>query len=227
MAKAPKLKLKSWYSSKYQVVTFQRNILFFISFFAICSVLIAVMFVKQIMASKSLIPYVIEVEEKTGVPTVVEQLNQSSFTADVALKRYFVYSFVKAAEGYNPGSFRDDYRKLMLFSTPNVFRQIQTKINPRNEKSPASMIGNKGIIEVALKSISFPTATTAVIRFRLKNVGTVYGFQNNRDMIVDMEFRFASNLNLSLEERYVNPLGFQVTKYVLDNELVTGYEEGR
>lgn len=226
MAKAPKLKLKSWYSSKYQVVVFQRNILFFISFFAICSVLIAVIFVKQIMASKSLVPYVIELEEKSGIPTVVEQLNQSSFTADVTLKRYFIYSFVKAAEGYNPGTFKEDYKKLMLFSTPSVFRQIQTGINPRNEKSPSAMIGARGMIEVALKSISFPTPTTAVVRFRLKNIGSVYGFVNNRDMIADLEFKFA-NLNLSLEERYTNPLGFQVTKYVVDSELVSGYEERR
>lgn len=178
------------------------------------------------MASKSLIPYVIEVEEKTGVPTVVEQLNQSSFTADVTLKRYFIYSFVKAAEGYNPGSFRDDYKKLMLFSTPGVFRQIQNNINPRNEKSPAALIGNRGIIDVALKSISFSSPEHAIVRFRLVNVGTVYGFANNRDMIADIDFRFA-NLNLSLEERYINPLGFQVTKYVVDRELVMGSEEKR
>ena len=174
----------------------------------------------------SLVPYVIEVEEKTGIPTVVEQLNQTSFTADVTLKRYFLYSFLKAAEGYNPGSFKDDYERLMLFTTPAVFRQIQSKINPRNENSPAAKIGNRGMIEVALKSISFPTPNTAVIRFRLRNVGSVYGFENNRDMIADVDFRFA-NLNLSLEERYVNPLGFQVTKYVVDQEIVRGYEERR
>ena len=226
MAKAPKLKLKSWYSSKYQVVVFQRNILFFISFFAICSVLIAVIFVKQIMASKSLIPYVIEIEEKSGVPTVVEQLNQSSFTADVSLKRYFVFSFIKATEGYNPGTFKEDNKKVMLFSTPNVFRQIQRMINPRNENSPAAKIGNRGMINVALKSISFPTPTTAVVRFRLKNSGNVTSFANNRDMIADLEFRFA-NLKLSLEDRYVNPIGFQVTRYVVDEDMVSGYEERR
>lgn len=224
MAKAPKLKLKSWYSSKYQVVVFQRNILFFISFFAICSVLIAVVFVKQMMASKSLVPYVIELEEKTGIPTVIEQLNQSSFTADVQLKRYFLMLFLKAAEGYNPGTFRDDYKNLMLFCTPGVFRQIQSAINPRNEKSPYAMIGNRGMIEVALKSISFASPNHAVIRFRLRNVGNVYGFANNRDMIADVEFRFA-NLNLTAAERNINPLGFQVTKYVVDQELISGYEE--
>ncbi len=226
MAKEPKLKLKSWYSSKYQIVTFQRNILFFISFFAICSVLIAVVFVKQMMASKSLVPYVIEVEEKTGVPTVVEQLNQSSFTADITLKRYFLFSFVKAVEGYNPGTFKDDYRKIMLFSSPIVFRQIQRGINPKNEKSPAALIGNRGMIEVALKSIGFPTPNTAIVRFRLRNIGTVREFTNNRDMIADIEFRF-TDIKLSAEERYINPLGFQVTKYVVDQELVSGSEEGR
>jgi len=167
---------------------------------------------------------VIELEEKTGVPTVVEQLNQSSFTADVALKRYFLFSFLKAAEGYNPGTFRDDYRKLMLFATPGVFRQIQRKINPRNEKSPVASIGNKGMIEVALKSVSFYSPTSASIRFRLRNIGTVLAFRNNRDMIADIEFKFA-DLQLSIEDRYTNPLGFQVTKYVVDDDIVVGSEE--
>ncbi|MDR2527348.1 MAG: type IV secretion system protein [Rickettsiales bacterium] len=222
--KQQKLQLKSWYSSKYQIVVIQRNILFFISFFAVVSVLLAIVFVRQIMSSKSLVPYVIELEEKTGVPTVVEQLNQSQFTADATLKRYFVFSFVKSVEGYNPGTFKDDYRKVRLFTTPNVFRQVSKAINPKNEKSPALLIGNRGMIEVALKSISFVNAQKATVRFRLKNVGQVVGFINNRDMIADVEFVFA-DLKLSAEDRYVNPLGFQVTRYVVDQELVQGYEE--
>ena len=224
MAKKVKLKLKSWYSSKYQIVSLQRNILFFISFLSVCSVLVAVLFVKQIMSSKSLVPYVIELEEKSGVPTVVEQLNQSSFTADLALKRYFIYSFIKAVEGYNPGTFKDDYKKAMLFSTPSVFRQIQRKINPRNEKSPAASIGNRGMISVALKSMSFPNPNKVTIRFRTKNSGYVSMFPDNRDLIVDMEFKFV-NLRISSEDRYINPLGFQVTSYVIDEDLVKGYEE--
>jgi type IV secretion system protein VirB8 len=224
--KAPKLKLKSWYSSKYQIVALQRNLLFFISFFAICAVLMAIIFVRQVMASKSITPYVIEIEEKTGIPTVVEQLTQSHFTADAALKRYFLYNFLKITEGYDPATFQNDYRKLLLFTTAQVFRQIQVNINPRNENSPRTKIGNRGIIEVALKSMSFSTPTKATIRFRLKNIGSVTGFADNRDMIADIEFTFA-NLNLTTEERYINPLGFQVTKYVVDKELVTGYEERR
>jgi type IV secretion system protein VirB8 len=224
VAKPQKLKLKSWYSSKYQIVAAQRNILFFISFFAITAVMVSVIFVRQIMSSKSLVPYVIELEEKTGVPTVVEQLNQSHFTADLALKRYFVYSFIKSVEGYNPGTFKDDYKKISLFTTNPIFRDISKRINPRNERSPAKLIANRGMIEIALKSMSFPNPRKATVRFRTRNVGQVVGFANNRDMIADVEFTF-SELNLSGEDRYINPLGFQVFKYVIDQELVTGYEE--
>ena len=224
MAKEQKLKLKSWYSNKYQIIVFQRNILFLISFLAISSVLIAVIFVKQIMASKSLVPFVIEIEEKSGIPTVVEQLTESHFTADVSLKRYFIYSFLSAAQGYNPGTFRDDYKKLALFSTPAVFRQVQASINPRNPQSPAAMIGNRGIIEVAIKSLIFQTPTSATIRYRLKNIGSVSGFANNRDMIAEIEFRFA-NLTLSQADRYINPLGFQVTKFLADQEITKNYGE--
>lgn len=224
MAKEQKLKLKSWYSNKYQIIVFQRNILFLISFLAITSVLIAVIFVKQIMASKSLVPFVIEIEEKSGIPTIVEQLTESHFTADVSLKRYFIYSFLSAAQGYNPGTFREDYKKLALFSTPTVFRQVQASINPRNPQSPAAMIGNRGIIEVAIKSLIFQTPTSATIRYRLKNIGNVSGFANNRDMIAEIEFRFA-NLTLSQEDRYINPLGFQVTKFLADQEITKNYGE--
>ena len=222
--KTLKLKLKNWYSSKYQIVSIQRNVLFFISFISICTVLIAIIFVKQIISSKSVVPYVIEVEEKTGIPIVVDQLNESHFTANAVLKRYFIFSFLKIAEGYNPATFKDDYQKLMLFSSATVFRQIQKKITPRNPKSPVALISNRGMIKVLLKSISFTTPTSVVVRYRLQNVGRVYGIENNRDMIADISFRFA-NLNLTLTERYINPLGFQVTKFVNDRELVSTYEE--
>ncbi len=226
MAKNQKLKLSSWYSSKYQMVVLQRNILFLISFLTIISVLVSIVIVRQVMASKSLVPYVIEIEEKSGIPTIVEQLDESHFTADVSLKRYFIYSFLSAAEGYNPGTFREDYKKLSLFSTPDVFRKIQAKINPRNPKSPAALIGNRGIIEVAIKSLIFKTANSATIIFRLKNIGSVSGFANNRDMIADIEFKF-TNLTLSQQDRYINPIGFQVTKFLADLEISSNYGEAQ
>ena len=60
-----KNKLKSWYSSRYQIVVVQRNILLVFTIIAMVAVGVAVIFVKQLTSSKSLDPYVIEIEEKT------------------------------------------------------------------------------------------------------------------------------------------------------------------
>ena len=62
--KKSKLKIKSWYSNRYQIVVVQRNILLLFTIVSMLSVAVSVIFVKNIMSSKSLEPYVIEVEKK-------------------------------------------------------------------------------------------------------------------------------------------------------------------
>ena len=73
--KKSKSKIKSWYSNRYQIVVVQRNILLLFTLVSMFSVAISIIFVKTIMSSKSLEPYVIEVEEKTGIATVVDQIS--------------------------------------------------------------------------------------------------------------------------------------------------------
>ena len=61
-----KIKIKSWYSNRYQIVVVQRNILLIIAMISIVAVATSIIFVKNVMSSKSLEPYVIQVDEKTG-----------------------------------------------------------------------------------------------------------------------------------------------------------------
>ncbi len=58
--KKSKLKLKSWYANRYQMIVVQRNILLIFTLASMIAVTVAVIFVRNIMASKSLEPYVIE-----------------------------------------------------------------------------------------------------------------------------------------------------------------------
>lgn len=224
MAKKEKFKLKSWYSNRYQLVVIQRNILSLFALFAMVAVAISIIFVKQVTTKKSLEPFVIEIEDKTGIPVVVDQLKESNFTADMSLKRYFLFSFIEAVEGYNPATYREDYNKAILFSAPNVFKQFRYRISKNSEKSPVSKLGKKGMLVVRLKSIQFLNPNTAQVRINIQAKGRTSGFQKSRDMIAYVEFKFA-NLNLTAKERFVNPIGFQVVKYSIDDELVRGYEE--
>jgi type IV secretion system protein VirB8 len=224
MVQKDKIKMKNWYSDKYQMVVVQRNLLSLFALFAMVAVAISVIFVKQVTASKSLEPYVIEIESKTGIPTVVSQLRESEFTANIALKRYFLNSFIQAVEGYNPATYRTDYQKAMIFSSPQVFRQIRARISSQNPNSPVSKMDTKGMLVVLLKSIQFMTPDSAQVRMRVETRGRSVGFQDKRDIVAFVKFKFA-NLDLTLEERFINPIGFLVEEYSVDDELVRGFEE--
>ena len=220
MAKKRQFKEKSWYSNRYQITVVQRNILFLFAVIAMIAVTVSVFFVKQVTSSKSLEPYVIEINEKTGIPTVVDQVTTERITADRAIVRYFLYEFVKATEGYDPYTYPTDYQKVALFSTPSVFAQIRRVITDRYENSPAAILGNKGRLDVQIKSIQFfdpPTKVQVRVKVNLQGRYTPK-IKPERDLLIDITYRFA-NLELSLEQRYINPLGFQVTFYRATEEI--------
>ncbi|MDA0901792.1 MAG: hypothetical protein O3B09_00060 [Proteobacteria bacterium] len=67
-----KFQIKSWYSNRYQIILVQRNILLLIAVCSVISMSFAIVFVKYMMASKSLEPLVIEVEEQVLQPLLIK-----------------------------------------------------------------------------------------------------------------------------------------------------------
>jgi type IV secretion system protein VirB8 len=208
--KKAKPKIKSWYANRYQMVLVQRNILLLFTIVAVVAVAVAVIFVKNVMSSKSLEPYVIEVEEKTGVPTIVEQLTAQRFTGDQMIRKYFINQYVHAASAYDAKTYKMDADKVRLFSTPGVYSEFRARVN-------AKELGPNSSIEVRIKSVQFPEANTAQIRIARQIDREGYD-PVIKDEVITMIFYF-TNLDLSLEERLINPLGFQVNKYLIADEI--------
>ena len=192
------------------MVIVQRNILILFASISMISVAIAVIFVNKIMSSKSLEPYVIEVEQKTGVPVVVEQMSAQHFTSDQMIRKYFINQYIHASSGYDPKTYKMDSEKVRLFSTPRVYSEFRNRVNAKD-------LGIDSSIVVRIKSVQFPNSNTAQIR--LVRQINIDGFSpTTKDEIVTMEFYFA-DLNLTLEERLINPLGFQVSRYLIAEEI--------
>jgi type IV secretion system protein VirB8 len=205
-----KLKLKSWYSNRYQIVVVQRNILLFFTLVSMLSVTIAVIFVKNIMSSKSLEPYVIEVEAKTGVATVVSQLTAQNFSGDQMVRRYFINQFVQAASAYDPVTYRLDLEKVRLLSASRVYSDFRRRID-------AKQLGAESRYQVRIKSIQFPEPNTAQIRV-LRQIDLPNSDPTSKNEIITMKFYFSPNMELSMEDRLINPLGFQVSEYNISEE---------
>lgn len=211
--KKTKLKIKSWYSNRYQIVVVQRNILLLFTLVSMFSVAVAVIFVKNVMSSKSLEPYIIEVEEKTGIATVVDQLTAQNFTGDQMIRKYFINEFLRAASGYDPRTYKMDVDKVRLFSVPGVYSDFRNRINARD-------LGPDAKIDVRVKSIQFIDGNTVQIRVVQQSSTSQDDYNaKTRDQVITLGFYFSPEMNLSMEERLINPLGFQVNRYEIVDEV--------
>jgi type IV secretion system protein VirB8 len=211
--KKTKSKIKSWYSNRYQIVVVQRNILLLFTLISMFSVAVAVIFVKNVMSSKSLEPYVIEVEEKTGIATVVDQLTAQNFTGDQMIRKYFINAFIHAASGYEPKTYKQDVEKVRLFSVPGVYSDFRNRINARE-------LGPDSHIDVRIKSVQFTDGNNAQIRI-MRQISDGSSDVKIKDEIITFGFYFVPEMNLTMEERLINPLGFQVNKYMIADEVFT------
>jgi type IV secretion system protein VirB8 len=209
--KKSKDKIKSWYSNRYQVVVVQRNILLIFTLISMFSVAVAIIFVKTVMSSKSLEPYVIELEEKSGIATVVDQISSGYLTGDQTIRRYFINKFVHIASGYDPKNYKENMEEMRLFSAPNVYADYRGRVNPRE-------LGVESKISVRIKSIMFPEANIALIRI-VRQIDMPEKPTKTIDEIITLGFYFAPNIELTTEERLINPLGFQVNQYAITEEV--------
>lgn len=210
--KDKKIKIKSWYSNRYQIVAVQRNVLLLLTATSIIMVAIAVFFVKNFMSSKSLEPYVIEINEKTGTAVVVQQISSQTFTANEVMKRYFINKYVQSSLSYNPRNYKENSEEVRLFSTSQIFNEYRNRINPYS-------LGAESQIEVKIRSLLFKDNMNVEIR-TTREIDIVGQKPVTKNEIIYMTFYFAPELNLSIEERLINPLGFQVSKFEVAEEII-------
>lgn len=210
-SKKSKIKIKSWYSNRYQIVMVQRNVLLLFTLVSMFSVAVAVIYVKNIMASKSIEPYVIQVEEKSGVATVVNQLTAENFTGDQMIRKYFINEFIHAASGYDPKTYKKDAEKVRLYSTPGIYADYRNRINPKQ-------LGAESLIEVRVKSIQPLDQNTLQIRIA-RQISQKNQAPTTKDELITMGFYFSPDMKLTMEERLINPLGFQVGRYAITEEV--------
>ncbi len=210
--KDKKIKIKSWYSNRYQIVAVQRNVLLLLTATSIIMVAIAVFFVKNFMSSKSLEPYVIEINEKTGTAVVVQQITSQTFTANEVMKRYFINKYVQSALTYNPRNYKENSEEVRLFSTSQIFNEYRNRINPYS-------LGSESQIELKIRSLLFKDNMNVEIR-TTREINIVGQKSTTKNEIIYMTFYFAPELNLSIEERLINPLGFQVSKFEVAEEII-------
>jgi type IV secretion system protein VirB8 len=85
---------------------------------------------------KTVVPYTLMVDRQTGYIQALKPLDRDVVAPDRALTRSFISQYVIAREGFDQGSFREDYRKVSLWSTGEARDRYVASMQPTNPASP-------------------------------------------------------------------------------------------
>ncbi len=218
---------RSWYKDKYEFVRTQRDLFALITLVSLICSAAAVAAVMWLTPYKSVEPYLIQIDQTSGIVQRVDPVTRDQYTANDAIDRYFIAAYVRARESYMPATLRQQYDMVRVMSTKEIFSQYRRAISESNPDSPLASIGNAGQRDLQFKNISFISRNNdsfraeKVAQARIQMTDT---FKKGRIVrtyhsIVTMTFQYA-NLTLNPEERYMNPIGFLVTNYKIDREVV-------
>lgn len=211
---------RNWYSDRYQSVLVQRNILALVTFASLVAVLLSTVTIAQLTPLKSVQPFLITVDEKSGITQTVDPLKYKDLTGNQALVQYFAVKYIAARESYNQNIYQQNYQQVRLMSTPPIFFEYARIFNPRNESSPLVKFGKDLDRKVEFLSLSFLDDKNVQVRVRISNSPDIGRPPlEEKNYIILLSYVFAK-LDLATKDRYINPLGFQVTSYRLDEDFV-------
>lgn len=212
--------IKSWYQDRYESIVVQRNALFIITVIALVGLGFSVASVATLNASKIFEPFLIEVEERSGIVTQINRNELEEYTAREEVIRYFLAKYMQARESYNADDYQHFYFQVVrLLSSRTSYRQFRRGIDVTNKDSPLILASNASR-EVEIKSMSRLEPKKWQVRYAVKEYKMPdYVLRDTQHYIATINFDFL-RLDLSEHERYINPLDFQVQSFRRDKEQV-------
>lgn len=168
---------------------------------------------------KTVEPYTLLVDRQTGHVETLQPLDGAVITPDEALTRSFLVQYVIARETFDIDTLQEDYRKTVLWSNNTARAGYIETMQASNPQSPLSRLPRDAVTEVEINSISMLSDATAMVRYALvrRDGGGQARSLGNRVSVLTWTY---SGEPLTVADRLVNPLGFQVTRYRSDIEAL-------
>lgn len=168
---------------------------------------------------KTVEPYTLLVDRQTGHVEALSPLERETVSPDAALTRSFLVQYVIARESFDIDSLQDDYRKVALWSTGEARSRYLSQMQPNNPASPLAYLPRRSVVQVEIISVSSLSADRSLVRFATTRVDAGGQPQDPQRWAAVVSYRF-SGAEMAEADRLLNPLGFQVTRYRRDAEMI-------
>lgn len=212
-----------WESSRVHLVQKSEKRAWMIAGVSVVVTIIALGAIAMMMPLKESIPYVIRVDNTTGVPDIVTAITDKEVTGDEVMDKYWLSQYVRARETYDWYTLQRDYNTVGLLSSPNVglgYAQLFEGANAVDKQYGKTIRATIDIVSV------IPTSkNTGTVRFikTTKRVDQEAAPGTVTKWVATVAYEYRSTALIKESARLTNPFGFQVLSYRIDPEMVGGF----
>lgn len=202
---------------------------------ATCSLLMSLMLAGgyyYVLPLKEKVPFLIMADAYTGTATVarlVGNFQNHNITLNEAVNRSNVTQYVIARESYDYAiTGLRDWRQVFVMSSPDAAADYRHLYSNNNPEDPRRVYGKDKAIRIKILSLtplkpgrngSFRGAAVRIQRDVYNKESGTSEFLDNK--YITLEFDYDKSMKLDEQDRVLNPLGFQVTAYRVDNDYGT------
>jgi type IV secretion system protein VirB8 len=182
----------------------------------------AVVAVVVLAPLKTVVPYVIRVDDSTGIVDVVPAYAGKTAPAEV-VTRYLLSHYVSARERYVGALAESDYQFVGAFNTALMNQNWYAAWDPHNADSPLNRYKDGTTVRVQIQAITFLTRAggepnTAQVRFLTATRASGSGAEQIHRWIATLGYGYSAPAKDDAQ-RALNPLGLRVTEYRKEPEV--------
>lgn len=207
----------SWADDQAETLRASRKTAWIVAIVAGTFALLELIALVVLLPLKTVVPYTLMVDKTTGYVQELKPIDAQKVAPDTALTQSFLVQYVIAREEYDFNTLQNDYRKVQLWSVGAAKADYVNGMQAANPASPQNRYQRNTVLDVRVKSVSALSGNSALVRFETLRRDGGGQWQAPESWVAVIDFKFSTG-PMSTEDRFVNPLGFQVSKYRRDPE---------
>jgi type IV secretion system protein VirB8 len=208
---------ESWAKDRQEELRASRRTAWIVAAVALAVALLEGLALLLLTPLKTVVPYTLLVDRNTGFVQALEPLDPAKVSADTALTQSFLVQYVIARESFDIDTLQADYRKVALWSAEQARSGYVAGMQISSPQSPLALYPRSTVVETRVKSVSPVGRNVAMVRFDTVRRDSGGQVEPPRAWVAVIRYRFSGE-PMRLEDRLVNPLGFQVLRYRRDAE---------
>ncbi|MCI4590579.1 type IV secretion system protein [Sphingobium sp. BYY-5] len=209
----------SWSEDRTDALRSSRRTAWIVAIVAVTVAVLEALALVLLVPLKQVEPYTLMVDRQTGYVQLLKPLEPQLLSSNAALTQSFLVQYVIGRESFDINVLQANYRKVALWSTGQARTAYLAQMPASNPGSPLALYPRNSIVSVRVKSITTMGQNSALVRFDTVRQDAGRPPAAARPWVTMVRYSY-SNTPMSVEDRYVNPLGFQVQSYNMSAEAL-------